>query len=178
MGKKSLKLADKYFALEKNTREYSILGEAYTDFLFNQNLIKSTEKEQFEKEFYFNHREQYEFHSYLGNTLINQVEAGLVDEHDYIYKDAITQYESELEHLEKVGAELIPTLNLLAEKSNILPTLSHETTLNEFGETGLSRFIDNSYYGEWNNDELWIFNSKHRFLNIISNKTNNSTFVK
>lgn len=174
---RALALIEKYDNAMKASREYNVLGVAYTDYLFSVGKISYTEKEVFDVKFGSDSRDAYaSFGQYKVDILSNIENGEFASQPDYL-NYFIDFIDENIDALFVAGVAIEGELNTLASKDSVLPAITVTGSFVELGDTHFSRLIGNNTYGEFV-DSKWVFDTEYAFLNVISSQTNNVSFVK
>jgi hypothetical protein len=172
----ALNLVDKYENAMKSSREYNELGKAMTDYLFSVGKITYTNKEAYDVTFTSDSRDMLGVFGQYKNDIQERIENGEFTQQPASLNYFIDYYDENLSNLLEAGSAIQSDLNTLSNLDSVLPSVTVTTSYVELDTKHISRLIGNTSYGQFINNKF-TFNNEYKFLNVISGKTNNSSFV-
>jgi hypothetical protein len=180
INQEALKVIERYQNSLTQTREFSLIGNLYTDYLFNVGKITDTEKEQYENQFYSENRDAYHLINVYISIIQIDIDTNVFNEDPEHLGGFVSLFKSFMNDMKLSGQGIAPVINELAALDSKLfqVEFSSEFQWLDEDETKSSKFIGNTTYGDYNDSDKWVYDSEYKLLRALSQITNTTDIVE
>lgn len=180
INQEALKVKERYQNSLTQTREFSLIGNLYTDYLFNVGKITDIEKEQYENQFYSENRDAYQLINVYISSIQIDIDSNVFNEDPSDLGAYVSLFKSFMNDMKLSGQGIAPVINELAALDSKLfeVQFSGEFQWLDEDETKSSKFIGNTTYGDYNDSNKWVYDTEYKLLRALSKITNTTDIVE